>query len=463
MAGTVSDDGFGTALAPANVLRKHKWGIRMNVDEETVRQLAQLIWETEGKPEGQESRHWEMATRLAESAAMAPVRSLSKHKVDTLFPSPDQADNDPGLQNGRQPHATTDEKDQRDQQPQVLGSRWVQRKDQRGEAQRNAGGEHGGPVGRPAADQVTHCGAQTEHRHHHRDHEGRGVSDFDQRGRQRAGISLGGGRRRQPADQQRRDRGKPGDDGHAPAPANGLTDPGGEGHADDRGNGQPHEHSGDGLGTAVLRHQRGSEEHRDPEVCAMGKAAEEAKKHQPRQRRRDGTQGVGDADEGCQVIEANSVVPMANAPMARAKSSQPMLKSCGVWEVVMGKSGGGSGEKHAVIPETGFRSTLKRRRRAHFKRLGRQSAPGYSFGLASGRAAPLGHSIQICPCCFMLPASSPAASPVPQNMSARTSPAMAPPVSCAATGRTSGEPSGRVEDNHSKLPSGMTLRSIATL
>ncbi|TDV56737.1 DUF2934 family protein [Pseudomonas graminis] len=92
MAGTVADDGFGTALAPATVLRKHKWGIRMNVDEDTVRQLAQLIWETEGKPEGQESRHWEMATRLAESAAMAPVRTSSKHKVDTLFPSPDEAD-----------------------------------------------------------------------------------------------------------------------------------------------------------------------------------------------------------------------------------------------------------------------------------------------------------------------------------------------------------------------------------
>jgi hypothetical protein len=66
----------------------------MNVDEDTVRQLAQLIWETEGKPEGQESRHWEMATRLAESAAMAPVRTSSKHKVDTLFPSPDESDND---------------------------------------------------------------------------------------------------------------------------------------------------------------------------------------------------------------------------------------------------------------------------------------------------------------------------------------------------------------------------------
>lgn len=88
LAGTVSDCGFGAALAPAQVLRKQKWGIRMNVDEETVRQLAQMIWETEGKPEGQEARHWEMATRLAESAAMAPTRAPGKHKVETLFPAP---------------------------------------------------------------------------------------------------------------------------------------------------------------------------------------------------------------------------------------------------------------------------------------------------------------------------------------------------------------------------------------
>ncbi len=80
-----------------------------------------------------------------------------------------------------------------------------------------------------------------------------------------------------------------------------------------------------------------------------------------------------------------------------------------------------------------------------------------------GNAAPFGHSIQICPCCFMSPASCPAASPVPQNRSARTSPAIAPPVSCAATGRTSAVPSGLVVDNHNRLPSGITLRSTAAL
>ena len=80
-----------------------------------------------------------------------------------------------------------------------------------------------------------------------------------------------------------------------------------------------------------------------------------------------------------------------------------------------------------------------------------------------GNAAPLGHSIQICPCCFIFPANSPAALPVPQNRSARTSPVIAPPVSCAATGRASGVPSGLVVDYQNRLPSGITLRSTATL
>ena len=73
-----------------NGRQRYGRGTCMNVDEETVRQLAQLIWETEGRPEGQESRHWEMATKLAESAAMAPVRTSHRATVNTLFPAPDE-------------------------------------------------------------------------------------------------------------------------------------------------------------------------------------------------------------------------------------------------------------------------------------------------------------------------------------------------------------------------------------
>lgn len=60
----------------------------MDIDEATIRELAQAIWDVEGRPEGQEVRHWEMATRLAESAAMAPRRTASAARIDPLFPEP---------------------------------------------------------------------------------------------------------------------------------------------------------------------------------------------------------------------------------------------------------------------------------------------------------------------------------------------------------------------------------------
>lgn len=85
----VTAGGLGVYLTPGDKLMKYVKGACMNVDEEAVRQLAQLIWETEGRPEGQEERHWEMATKLAESAAMAPTRTVNRHRGNTLFPMPD--------------------------------------------------------------------------------------------------------------------------------------------------------------------------------------------------------------------------------------------------------------------------------------------------------------------------------------------------------------------------------------
>lgn len=84
----ILNKGSGADLVPGLSMHKACRGAGMNVDEEAVRQLAQLIWETEGQPQGQETRHWEMATKLAESAAMAPVRAHKGHRVDSLFPSP---------------------------------------------------------------------------------------------------------------------------------------------------------------------------------------------------------------------------------------------------------------------------------------------------------------------------------------------------------------------------------------
>lgn len=39
----------------------------MSADEQRIREFAYQIWESEGKPSGQEARHWEMARKLAES------------------------------------------------------------------------------------------------------------------------------------------------------------------------------------------------------------------------------------------------------------------------------------------------------------------------------------------------------------------------------------------------------------
>jgi len=89
LPGVAADEGHGIYLMPGHDFQRFNRGRCMSVDEEAVRQLAQLIWETEGRPEGQEARHWEMATKLAESAAMAPVRASHRHRADTLFPTPE--------------------------------------------------------------------------------------------------------------------------------------------------------------------------------------------------------------------------------------------------------------------------------------------------------------------------------------------------------------------------------------
>ncbi|MDR9753659.1 DUF2934 domain-containing protein [Pseudomonas sp. SZMC_28357] len=58
----------------------------MSTDDKRVREFAYQIWESEGKPEGQESRHWEMARKLAEAEALAPSKS-PKGKAGTKAPA----------------------------------------------------------------------------------------------------------------------------------------------------------------------------------------------------------------------------------------------------------------------------------------------------------------------------------------------------------------------------------------
>lgn len=47
----------------------------MSTDDKRIREFAYQIWESEGKPEGHEARHWEMARKLAEAEALAPSKA----------------------------------------------------------------------------------------------------------------------------------------------------------------------------------------------------------------------------------------------------------------------------------------------------------------------------------------------------------------------------------------------------
>jgi hypothetical protein len=52
-----------------------------NDHEQLTRELAHHIWESEGCPQGEELRHWQMAERLLEaSAAKAPTASANPAK-----------------------------------------------------------------------------------------------------------------------------------------------------------------------------------------------------------------------------------------------------------------------------------------------------------------------------------------------------------------------------------------------
>lgn len=47
----------------------------MSTNEKRIREFAYQIWESEGQPQGQEARHWEMAHKLAQAEALGPAKS----------------------------------------------------------------------------------------------------------------------------------------------------------------------------------------------------------------------------------------------------------------------------------------------------------------------------------------------------------------------------------------------------
>ena len=43
-----------------------------------IREFAYQIWESEGRPDGQQERHWEMAHKLAQAQALAPSKTAPR-------------------------------------------------------------------------------------------------------------------------------------------------------------------------------------------------------------------------------------------------------------------------------------------------------------------------------------------------------------------------------------------------
>ena len=52
----------------------------MNQDQQRIRELAYQIWESEGRPSGQEERHWQMACKLLQSEQQGDLQPAPKKK-----------------------------------------------------------------------------------------------------------------------------------------------------------------------------------------------------------------------------------------------------------------------------------------------------------------------------------------------------------------------------------------------
>jgi len=63
----------------------------MSADEKRIREFAYQIWQSEGQPDGQDERHWEMARKLAEAEALAPDKTTTRKAAKPKLPKVDGA------------------------------------------------------------------------------------------------------------------------------------------------------------------------------------------------------------------------------------------------------------------------------------------------------------------------------------------------------------------------------------
>jgi hypothetical protein len=67
----------------------------MDIDEKRINEFAYQIWQSEGEPEGQEERHWEMARKLAEAESSSPPVHVQERSLDESS-TPGESSSDPG-------------------------------------------------------------------------------------------------------------------------------------------------------------------------------------------------------------------------------------------------------------------------------------------------------------------------------------------------------------------------------
>ena len=60
----------------------------MSNDDKHIREFAYQIWESEGRPDGQEARHWDMAHKLAQAQALAPSKAQPRTAKAKAAPKP---------------------------------------------------------------------------------------------------------------------------------------------------------------------------------------------------------------------------------------------------------------------------------------------------------------------------------------------------------------------------------------
>jgi hypothetical protein len=83
----------------------------MNKNEQRIRELAYDIWVSEGRPHGEDERHWEMARKLAEAESGKPTEKPASRARKTATKPTDAT---PAAKPAKAVKATKDAKDAKD-------------------------------------------------------------------------------------------------------------------------------------------------------------------------------------------------------------------------------------------------------------------------------------------------------------------------------------------------------------